>query len=486
MNKKIVGIIIIILVLAGLGGAYSFRLFNRPPKTDFLYRTPTRSLKYIQPSNEETIIFNNTSTDPDGDPLTFSWFVNGSLQSRNRNFQTKLFPGIQTVRLVANDGKAETVKDIRFAVEQSSVFPMKKLNLPIKGVNYRLDKQPPIEEVAESLAVIHSDLGCNGIKLMSGYDDAILDATKIAIQVGFKEIILNPRFEWTNPRNESFNIEDHIRRIGQFALKANQIVAGNVSIILCIGDELTHSVRGIAEAPTYRERVEENQRIGWKNQAAKENAYLERIITEVRKGFKGKITYASSQGMYKYIEWGRLDIDIIAPHMYFSPTSYTETTFLQDLRDLNRFGKPVYVSEFGCETYVGAAKGGGDAWRQYTNQSYSQEEQASNIDQTLTIFQKTSIQAAYLWAWLEPSVDDGYSYGIVKFMKNGLYERKLGFYTYKSYALQSSSSVSQSNAETNTARLSCTLPLAPDACVVTVPAVKKQNGRENRFRKRIH
>jgi hypothetical protein len=269
---------------------------------------------------------------------------------------------------------------------------------------------------------------------MSGYEDTILEAARIAIRQGFKEVILNPRFEWTDPRDESFHIEDHVSKISAFASRSNELVGKNSSIILCVGDELTHSVRGIANSSTMRERIAENLLVGWKNQAAKENAYLERIVKEVRKKFKGRITYASSQGMYQYLDWGRLDLDIVAPHMYYATEWYTERSLLSTIEDLKRCGKPIYVSEFGCAKYVGAAKWGGDAWRRYTNEPYSQEEQAENICQTLEIFQQARVQAVYLWCWLEYS-DDIWTYGVVRYRKNGPYDRTLGFYMYKSFVL---------------------------------------------------
>jgi hypothetical protein len=68
LKTKILGIIVILLVLAGLGAAYQFRLFNRPPKADFEIQP-----KYINPTDETLIKFINKSSDPDGDQLTFAW-----------------------------------------------------------------------------------------------------------------------------------------------------------------------------------------------------------------------------------------------------------------------------------------------------------------------------------------------------------------------------------------------------------------------------
>lgn len=433
LRAKILAVVIIILVLAGGGAAYQLRLFNRPPKAGFSYRTLSRTLNYILPTDEDTIIFVNTSTDPDGDTLTSSWFVNDTFQSRSTDFQAKLPVGMNTVRLIANDGRAQGSIEVRITVERSSIFPTKKLAIPIKGVNFRLTWNPSRQEIEECLDVIRRDLGCNGIKLIGAYEDAILDAAKIAIQQGFEEIILNPRFEWTSPRNESFHIEDHIKRIGPFALRANGLVSTNRTVILCVGDELTFSVRGISNASTYQERTSECGRAGWRNLAAKENSYLERIVREVRNGFAGKITYASAIAMRLYIDWGRLGFDIVAPHYYYEPRWRTESVMLRDLAELKRCGKPVYVSEFGCPSYSGAGWSPGDAWMRYINQTYSQEEQANSIAQSVEIFQKAQIQGLYLWSWVEPELDDAISYGIMRYRKNGPYDRKLGFYMYKSY-----------------------------------------------------
>jgi len=159
--------------------------------------------------------------------------------------------------------------------------------------------------------------------------------------------------------------------------------------------------------------------------------------------------YASSHGMYQYIDWGRLDLDIVAPHLYYATASNTENSMLQTIQGLKRFGKPVYSSEFGCETYVGASKYGGDGWRQYTNQTISEEEQAENIRQNLEIFQKAQISGAYLYDFRDYGAERWPSFEIVTGRRNGPYSRRLGFYMYKSYVLSSSSAPAKSEFERN-------------------------------------
>jgi len=442
----------------------SAQSYNLAPYAAFTFRTSTRTLKYIAPTDQDLILLLNNSTDLNtpAEALESEWYIryNGTgdwqFLNASRDYRTRLPPGEHEIELVVSNRATSAFVIQSIVVERSdtsTTFPAKNLSIPIKGINVRLDKRPSEQEIEEYLSIIQRELGCNGVKLVGGHEDVLLLAAKIAIRLGFQEVILNPRYEWTTPYNDSAHIEDHIRRIGPFASKANALLNNNTSVILCIGDELTFSVRGITNSSTYELREQEAERIGWKNLAPKENAYLKRIITEVRKNFGGKITYASPQAMFQYLDWRILDLDIIGPHLYYATEWYSQTDILNIISGLKRYGKPVYITEFGCAKYVDAGKWGGGAYDRYTDQPYSETEQARNIDLTLQLYERAHVPAVYLWVWMEygTSIEwEARTYGVINHLHEP-YTRTLGFYLYKSFeltdSLQHPSSESQSASQ---------------------------------------
>ena len=131
--KKWQIVLIASLILIGLflldgGAVYVKQLINRPPKTAFTYRTPTRTLKYIAPTDRDLILFLNNSTDPDGDPLTSKWYVryNGTgdwkLLTSSRDHWGKLPVSNEKgheIKLVVSDGMKENSTTIVLPVDPS-------------------------------------------------------------------------------------------------------------------------------------------------------------------------------------------------------------------------------------------------------------------------------------------------------------------------------------------------------------------------------
>lgn len=223
----LVGILIVVgLFLLDGGSIYIKQLLNRPPKAAFMYRTPTRTLKYIAPTDRDMILFLNNSTDPDGDPLTYSWFVDGRLVNNTKDHWTKLIQGNHTVRLVVSDGMKEDSATVVLPVDpaQLSNYSKRQLSVPLKGIAYHIGryfmgdygKPPADDEIPETLTVIRDELGCNAILLWGGYEDVMVRCAKAAINMGFKEIFLIPRYQRVAP-NQAMTITEHTKRVVEFA-----------------------------------------------------------------------------------------------------------------------------------------------------------------------------------------------------------------------------------------------------------------------------
>lgn len=430
------------LFLVDGGAVYIKQMTNRPPKAAFTYRTPTRTLKYIAPTDRDLITFQNNSSDSDGDPLTYEWRINGQLVGSSRDHSTKLGPGKHKVELTVSDGRSNQAVTQYVDVDRDQVYPVKEIGIPYKGINYFIgarfgrptaDNPPDAQEMNESLDVIWSDLGCNAIKIVGDYEDVLLTCAEMAIKKGFERIVLSPRYEHIAP-NIDIDINEHVARVVAFSKKAEALRMKSSGIVLCIGEELEVAVRGITNGTTYNERREElpDDRAFLDSVVEpKLCSYLMRMIQGVREHFHGPLTY-SSMGWPPFQKWSELGLDIVGPMMYYRSEEGGQYYALERLLQYKKHGKAVYITEFGCESWQGASKWGSSASKYYTGQTYSQEEQANSILETMEIYDVATVDGAFLYQFFERQKADHYSWGIIKYNTEGAATRKLGFYSYKS------------------------------------------------------
>ncbi|MBN1376502.1 MAG: PKD domain-containing protein, partial [Dehalococcoidia bacterium] len=75
---------------------------NQPPVASF-------SVTPANPTTGDTLLSNNTSTDPDGDALTYKWYIGGKLVADSMNWQYPNPPsGSYTIELLVDDGNGGT------------------------------------------------------------------------------------------------------------------------------------------------------------------------------------------------------------------------------------------------------------------------------------------------------------------------------------------------------------------------------------------
>ncbi len=446
--------LIALLIIVGVffvdgGSVYIKQLINRPPKAAFTYRTPTRTLKYIAPTDRDLILFMNNSTDPDGDPLTSQWLIryNGTgdwkILNSSRDHWGKLPVSNEKgheIRLIVSDGMKEDSTTAMLLIDRTAGYSSRKLSVRFKGVDYEIgfpfqSNRPAVSEteMAECLGVIRSELGCNAIKIKGGFDELLVKCAEIAAQKGFELIIVSPRYDKSS-QTEDLWIDQHAERVVSFSSKAESLLARINNLILCIGEELQYSTRGFVNASSYDERIDLYGKMKPEERAAvneKLNVYLAKIIKGVRGNFHGLITYSPNPMTSFAVEWQELGLDACAPMLYTSD-------YGQAYRDCLRFkglGKPVYIAEFGCGTFEGAASSAGAAWRFYSNQRYSQEDQAQYIRKSVEAFSAAQVDGIFYWTLKLNYDDDARSSGILRYNKNMFAVRKLGFYAYQSFTL---------------------------------------------------
>lgn len=467
MKTKVVGTIIIILILAGLGAAFQLRLFNRSPKAEFSYRASIRTLKYINPNSDDIILFVNTSSDPDGDPLSYSWRIDGKEVNKSRDHWASFSAGNHTVKLVVSDGKAESSMEKKLAVEPSQIYPKREFPFTIKGIVYHAGRHftgyygtpPPEDEMVECLAVIRNELGCNGISIVGSYDDVTIKCAEIAVDMKFQMIVIDPFYQRSAPNNRT-HINDFVERIIALSGKAEEVRKRSPeSVVMSVGNELTNRYVGV----TY-ENI---------------NQYLRKIVEGVRARFHGKIAYLSAgQEAEKFkVDWSGLGIDIVEPHLYYAKKYLDAPRVLYQIDRLSIPGKLLVSSEFGCQTFKGASLYGGDGDAFEGVKVYDPEEQAQNIIETLELYrQRPNLKGAFLYVFMQYFMpqEKARAMGIMEHSGPGLPNtRKLGFYAYKSYVLVNLSSTAKSESGANLAVSS--LPFAFNRLTgVTVPATSVQ------------
>lgn len=442
-------LIVVGLFLLDGGSVYLKQLINRPPKAAFTYRTPTRTLKFIVPTNRDLIMFLNNSTDPDGDTLTSQWYVryNGTGDSKLLNSSTHHWGRLPVsnekgheIKLVVSDGLKEDSVFATISVDAGYLpqYPQRKLHIPFKGINFMIERPfegSPLsdDEMQESLVVIKSELGCNAIRIYGGYEDCLLKCAQIADRIGFKVVGVSPRY---GNKTTYMDIEEHVARVISFSKRLEEVrKTSNSRIVLIVGNELSIDVRGLVEGSTYQERLE---RLGTTWNAELNNklkGYLNRLISEVKKNFKGDITYAA--GSWEDVDWQQPEISIVGPNYYVYSTPFGRRWAFYRLANYKKYGKPIWASEFGCKSYLGASK-----QEPYKGQAYSQEEQASSIFESVDFFEEAGgIEAVFLLVFRirmsEGSPGDpepGYS--IMRYFGWQMpLRRKLGFYAYQSFTL---------------------------------------------------
>jgi len=438
--QKTVVAVVLIAVIGGVG--YGLGWFNRPPKAAFTYRTPTRTLKYIAPTDRDLIIFQNESTDPETplEKLISNWHVrfNGTSDWKLLNSSTHHWGRLPAsnekgheIKLIVSDGAKEDSMVAVLPVDHAYLaqYPARRLGIPIKGID--IDSRFVIDDTLanEALEVIKSELKCNGVHPHQNREEVIIQCAKLAIDKRFESIVLAPRY---GQSGEDIDFDEYITRLVRFSRKAEELRKTANSVTLEIGVELSYQLRGVYNGSTYRDRIEE----AWVNRKRKEvqdrlHSYLLKLVRGIRENFQGKLVY--SKGGLEEIRWDQLDIDIIGGEKYFATEWFTKESHLKDVLTLKKFGRPVFITDFGCASYRGATRWGGDAWRRYAGEERSQEEQANGIEISVENFEGARVDAIFLFEFIRRDLNDANTYAILEYRASSLWRRKLGFYAYQSF-----------------------------------------------------
>jgi hypothetical protein len=455
------------LIVFGLffvdGGAiYVKQLLNRAPKAAFTYRTPTRTMKYIAPTDRDTILFLNNSTDADGDPLTSQWFIrfNGTGDWKLLNTSTHHWGRLlvsnekgHEIKLTVSDGMKEdsTMTIIPVDPYRLPQFSPKKLRFSVKGVNLIVGIKPwpsafpylADQEIDESIAVIE-ELGCNAVKIVGDDRGTLVRTAERALQK-FDTVMICPRYISTNADETLRQLIDVSRDM--------EIVRKRSShrLVLMIGDEFDIALDGIIPLPSnmtatkypnkeafdraaYDYRAVEIDKTGLNTtQQGILRRVLDSIVQGVKREYKGEVSYVRE--IRENVEWDDIGFDVAHGSLMFGSKWMTEEQYKQKADRLKSSirNKPAYV-DVSVYTYEGCMEGGG--WRRafFTSVTYSQQAQADGIDRTAIMLDQTRIDGLFIWSIVSRDIQE--SSGLLKYDGPGRFQRrKLGFYAYQSFVV---------------------------------------------------
>lgn len=199
------------------------------------------------------------------------------------------------------------------------------------------------------LRMIAEDLHCDAVRITGDDPERLTVAARHAADAGLEV--------WFSPFPCELSAEQLLPYFADCADRAAAVRAD----VFVVGCELSLFGAGFLPGAHTLARLETftsgelGVLAGLADANARLNAALADAAVEVRKRFRGKLTYAA--GTWEDIYWA--PFDIIGIDAYGDPG---HPAYRQGLEALRGLGKPIAVTEVGCCTYRGAAERSGIGW----------------------------------------------------------------------------------------------------------------------------
>ncbi len=230
----------------------------------------------------------------------------------------------------------------------------------VMGINWRPNFDPKV--VHRELEIIKNDLHCNAVRICGFNIDRLMIAAEDALKQGL-EVWLSPEL-WDKSQKNTLK---YITKAATVAESLRQKWPDQ--LVFSVGSESTLFMQGIIEGRRLMDRLRNKK--NWERVKAGEhnkplNEFLTKANDAVRKEFHGKVTYASL--IWEAVDWKLFDFVGVDHYR----VKRIEDKYVEMLKPLFAFGKPVVITEFGYGTFQsdkGMAEtliGGGDV--DYTRQ----------------------------------------------------------------------------------------------------------------------
>jgi hypothetical protein len=209
-----------------------------------------------------------------------------------------------------------------------------------------------LKVVHRELGIIKKDLHCNAVRICGFDTKRLVTATEDALTQGL-EVWLSPEM-WDRSQDETL---EYIVKTATEAESLRQRWPGK--LVFSLGSELTLFMKGIVEGDNFFERM--NNPSFWETLSAGKhngplNAFLGKANDAVRRVFHGQVTYFSVP--LETVDWSPLD--------FVGVDLYRDARIRETYGDMVKAyvarSKPLVIGEFGCCTYQGAEKLGGNGF----------------------------------------------------------------------------------------------------------------------------
>ncbi|MEV5703772.1 hypothetical protein [Actinoallomurus sp. NPDC052274] len=291
--------------------------------------------------------------------------------------------------------------------------------------------------VQREMRVIREDLHCDAVRVTGGHADRLETAARAAADAGLEV--------WYSPFTNGLSQEELLAFLADAAERAERLRRDGARVVFLTGSEITMFTDGFLPGDTSQERSANLAdpaafRALLPRLHATLNAFLGRVVTEVRARFGGPVGYASVA--FEGVDW--TPFDILA-----TDSGYRDATNADALPDALRAqvaqGKPFGVTEFGCGTFRGAFDlgGRGDSIVEWNENARpvrlaagtvrDEREQAAYIRELLDVYDAAGVDAAFVYTFArwdlattdlhDPELDfDAASFGVVRVLPPGAAE----------------------------------------------------------------
>jgi|ERR1019366_6280972 hypothetical protein len=225
-----------------------------------------------------------------------------------------------------------------------------------KGVSYDVGRvmggnwRPifDLKIIHRELEIIKNDLHCNAVRICGLDIDRLMKASEVALKQGL-EVWLSPEM-WNKSREKTLN---YMVKAAAAAEKLRR--EWPEQLVLSVGSELTLFMLGLVPGSSLMKRLRnpslrEIVKAGKHNKPL--NAFLASVNNSVRKIFRGQLTYASLP--WETVDWGLFDFVGVDHYR----DACIEDRYVDMLKPLFAYGKPVIITEFGHNTFQGITGSG--------------------------------------------------------------------------------------------------------------------------------
>ncbi|WP_083402435.1 hypothetical protein [Bacillus sp. MUM 116] len=291
------------------------------------------------------------------------------------------------------------------------------MSLKVKGVTYDVGmpvikgeltrESLPLDIVKREMLIIANELHCTAVRITGQDLGRLKMAANVAAEQGLDV--------WFSPLLYDANEKETFDQIIKSAMICEEIRKQDNKVVLVIGCEFSIFMTGLIPGDNPLKRLEfltdpsqwTEEFFTHPSPIERLNKFLTSTVREVRKQFSGPLTYAA--GLWEEIDWNIFD--------FVGIDAYRDASNANNFRELIRgykvYGKPIFITEFGCCTYKGASDQGSMGWLVIDRKSKpwqlnkplirDEEEQAKFIIEMLKLFTDEGVDGVFVFTFVTPS-----------------------------------------------------------------------------------